>query len=41
MGEGLEQLAAQAPVGHPATGDEIAETLVFLATESCQLHLCR
>jgi NAD(P)-dependent dehydrogenase (short-subunit alcohol dehydrogenase family) len=27
MGEGLEQLAAQAPAGRPATADEIAEAL--------------
>src|SRR5262245_7077418 len=33
MGEGLEQLAAQAPVGWPATADEIAEAIVFLATD--------
>jgi len=33
MGEGLEQLAAQAPAGRPATADEIAEAIVFLATE--------
>ncbi|HEY4273735.1 MAG TPA: SDR family oxidoreductase [Candidatus Udaeobacter sp.] len=33
MGEGLEQLAAQAPAGRPATADEIAEAVVFLATE--------
>ena len=33
MGEGLEQLAAQAPAGRPATADEIAEAMVFLATE--------
>ncbi len=33
MGEGLEQLAAQAPVGRPATPDEIAEAIVFLATD--------
>ena len=32
MGEGLEQLAAQAPAGRPATADEIAEAIVFLAT---------
>jgi len=25
MGEGVEQLAAQAPAGRPATADEIAE----------------
>src|SRR5215831_14129551 len=33
MGEGLEQLAAQAPAGRPATSDEIAEAIVFLATD--------
>ena len=33
MGEGLEQLAAQGPAGRPATADEIAEAIVFLATE--------
>ena len=33
MGEGLEQLAAQAPAGLPATADEIAEAIVFLATD--------
>lgn len=33
MGEGLERLAAQAPAGRPATADEIAEAIVFLATE--------
>ena len=32
MGEGLEQLAAQAPAGRPATAEEIAEAIVFLAT---------
>src|SRR5437870_8296878 len=30
MGEGLEQLAAQAPAGRPATADEIGEGIVFL-----------
>jgi NAD(P)-dependent dehydrogenase (short-subunit alcohol dehydrogenase family) len=34
MGEGLEQLAAQAPAGRPATADEIAKAIVFLATDS-------
>jgi NAD(P)-dependent dehydrogenase (short-subunit alcohol dehydrogenase family) len=34
MGEGLEQLAAQGPAGRPATADEIAEAIVFLATDS-------
>jgi NAD(P)-dependent dehydrogenase (short-subunit alcohol dehydrogenase family) len=33
MGVGLEQLAAQAPAGRPATADEIAEAIVFLATD--------
>lgn len=33
MGEGLEQLASQAPARRPATADEIAEAVVFLATD--------
>ena len=33
MGEGLERLAAEAPAGRPATSDEIAEAIVFLATD--------
>src|SRR5579862_6398304 len=33
MGEGLAQLAAQAPAGRPAAADEIAEAIVFLATD--------
>jgi NAD(P)-dependent dehydrogenase (short-subunit alcohol dehydrogenase family) len=33
MGDALEQLAAQAPAGRPATADEIAEAIVFLATD--------
>ena len=33
MGESLEQLAAQAPARRPATADEIAEAIVFLATD--------
>jgi NAD(P)-dependent dehydrogenase (short-subunit alcohol dehydrogenase family) len=33
MGNGLEQLAAEAPAGRPATADEIAEAIVFLATD--------
>src|SRR5690242_9426036 len=33
MGEGLEQLAAQAPAHRPAAADEIAEAIVFLATD--------
>src|ERR1700739_758693 len=33
MGEGVEQLAAQAPAGRPATADEIAEAIIFMATD--------
>jgi NAD(P)-dependent dehydrogenase (short-subunit alcohol dehydrogenase family) len=33
MGEGLEQLAAEAPAGRPGTADEIADAIVFLATD--------
>jgi len=33
MGEGLEKLAAQGPAGRAATADEIAEAIVFLATD--------
>lgn len=33
MGEGLAKLAAQGPAGRPATADEIAEAIVFLATD--------
>ena len=33
MGEGVDQLAAQAPAGRPATADKIAEAIVFLATD--------
>src|SRR5256714_13009264 len=33
LGEGLEKLAAQAPAGRPATADEIAEAIVFLAMD--------
>ena len=33
MGEGLDQLAAPAPTGRPATAEEIAEAIVFLATD--------
>ena len=32
MGEGVDRLAAEAPAGRPATADEIAEAVVFLAT---------
>src|SRR6201981_2120512 len=33
MGEDLERLAAAAPARRPATADEIAEAIVFLATD--------
>jgi NAD(P)-dependent dehydrogenase (short-subunit alcohol dehydrogenase family) len=33
LGEGLQQLAAQAPAGRPAKAEEIAEAIVFLATD--------
>ena len=33
MGDSLQQLAAQAPAGRPAAPDEIAEAIVFLATD--------
>src|SRR5437868_3338579 len=33
MAEGLEKLAAEAPAGRPAAPDEIAEAIVFLATD--------
>src|SRR5204863_2769388 len=33
MGEGLERLAAEAPAHRPGTADEIAEAIVFLATD--------
>ena len=33
MGEALETIAAQAPMRRPATPDEIAEAIVFLATD--------
>lgn len=31
MGEGLDRLAAQAPAGRPATPDEVASAIVYLA----------
>lgn len=33
MGDALDQLAAQAPAGRPATAKEVAEAIVFLATD--------
>jgi len=34
MGEGLAQLAAAAPAGHPATPEEIADAIVYLASDN-------
>jgi NAD(P)-dependent dehydrogenase (short-subunit alcohol dehydrogenase family) len=33
MGEGLDQLASTLPLGRPANADEIARTIVFLASD--------
>jgi hypothetical protein len=33
LGDAAEKLAAQAPAGRPATAEEIAEAIVFLATD--------
>ncbi|HSE43309.1 MAG TPA: SDR family oxidoreductase [Acidobacteriota bacterium] len=33
LGEAIDQLASQAPAGRPASADEIAEAIVFLATD--------
>jgi NAD(P)-dependent dehydrogenase (short-subunit alcohol dehydrogenase family) len=33
MREALDQMAAEAPTGRTATADEIAEAIVFLATD--------
>ena len=33
MGDALQQLAAQAPAGRPAAPQEIAEAIVFLASD--------
>lgn len=34
MGEALDQLAAAGPAGRPGTADEVAEAVVFLATDA-------
>jgi NAD(P)-dependent dehydrogenase (short-subunit alcohol dehydrogenase family) len=34
MGEGLSQIAAAAPAGHPATPEEIADAIVYLVSDS-------
>ena len=44
MGEALQQLAAQAPAGRPAAPEEIAEAIVFLASDRAsfvQGAICR
>lgn len=33
MGEALTQLAAAAPAGHPATAEEVADAIVYLASD--------
>ena len=33
MGDGLSQIAAMAPAGHPATPEEIADAIVYLASD--------
>lgn len=33
MADGLAQLAAMAPAGHPAGPEEIAEAIVYLASD--------
>jgi NAD(P)-dependent dehydrogenase (short-subunit alcohol dehydrogenase family) len=34
MGDGLDQLAAGAPAGHPGTADDIANAVIFLASDA-------
>lgn len=34
MGDGLAQIAAAAPAGHPATPEEIADAIVYLASDN-------
>jgi NAD(P)-dependent dehydrogenase (short-subunit alcohol dehydrogenase family) len=34
MGDGVDKLAAIAPAGRPATADEIAEAIVYLASDA-------
>jgi NAD(P)-dependent dehydrogenase (short-subunit alcohol dehydrogenase family) len=34
MGDGLDALAAQAPAGRPATPEEIAAAVVYLASDA-------
>ena len=41
MGEGLQQLASQAPAGRPAAADEIAEAIVFLALDRASLFMAQ
>ena len=36
MGDGLDQLAATTPAGHPGAADDIADAIVFLASDSAK-----
>jgi NAD(P)-dependent dehydrogenase (short-subunit alcohol dehydrogenase family) len=36
MGDGLNQLAATTPVGHPGTAEDIANAIVFLASDAAK-----
>jgi len=36
--DALQQLAEQAPAGRPAAPEEIAEAIVFLATDRAMVH---
>ena len=36
MGDGLDQLAATTPAGHPGAADDIADAIVFLVSDSAK-----
>jgi NAD(P)-dependent dehydrogenase (short-subunit alcohol dehydrogenase family) len=36
MGDGLDQLAATTPAGHPSTADDVADAIVFLVSDSAR-----
>ena len=36
MGEGLDQLAAMAPAGHPGAPDDLADAILFLASDAAK-----
>ena len=36
MGEGLDRLAASTPAGHPASAEQVADAIVFLASRQAQ-----